>query len=255
MPNRISTWLMTALASELILMAALFTVVLDQYAHKRVEQLGGVNTWGYRGPVMKQRLPHEFRIAVVGGDAAFGWGVAPAETTADYLRTEVQGMLAGSGESIHVTAVNLGALGMPARGYSSRLAQFEYLAPDVICLYLDLADTRTGSVVPSRNSAVTALTGYVPMLPLVLTEKGLPLAAVGSALAFIDRRLHALLAPVETAPEPREISIGRAVHTALGLAPVVVVLPAPTTPASRIEHARLLQTLSERAQTSPRLAK
>ena len=37
-------------------------------------------------PVLHQKQPNEVRIAVVGGDLAFGWGVAADETLAAYLR-------------------------------------------------------------------------------------------------------------------------------------------------------------------------
>ena len=75
------------LVIEAALIAALLTVALDQYAHKRVERVGGVNGRGYRGAVVRARAEREARIAVVGGDFAFGWGMAEAETTAGYLRT------------------------------------------------------------------------------------------------------------------------------------------------------------------------
>ena len=64
------------LALQAVVLAGLVTIALDMYAHKRVETVGGVNIWGYRGPVMRQRAPNEIRIAVVGGELAFGWGVA-----------------------------------------------------------------------------------------------------------------------------------------------------------------------------------
>jgi hypothetical protein len=243
-----------ALAAQALVMGLLFTLVLDQYAHARVEQQGGVNVWGYRGPVMPVRQPHEFRLAIAGGDYAFGWGVAPGQTTAAYLRTVVQGRMPRSGEARPVTAVNLGALGLPAREYASRLAQFANLAPDVICLYVDLADSRSGSVMPPFDSGVAHLTGYVPMLPLVLAEKGLPVVgAVGRALAAGDRWLYAAIGPAAVETEDRLVSVGRAVHVALGLAPVVVVLPVPLNSAEQAEHDGLVEVIRSRAAAEPRL--
>lgn len=256
MSERIARGTRAVLAIELVVIGALLTVALDQYAHKRVQQLGGVNTWGYRGAVVPTRQPHEFRIAVLGGDQAFGWGVAPEETTTAYLRTVVQTRMPGSGVGRPVRAVNLGAMGLPARGYASRLSQFAYLAPDVVCLYVDLVDTRDGSVMPPHDSGVAALTGYVPMLPLVLDEKGLPLAGVvGRLLTAADRGLYDLVSAARApeAGEDRLVSIGRAVHVALGLAPVVVVVPVPLTSADRTEHDRLLTVLQSRASATARL--
>jgi hypothetical protein len=72
--------LVVTLAIEAVALACLLTLALDMRAHNRVERLGGVNIWGYRGPVMQQKAANEIRIATVGGDLAFGWGVAASET-------------------------------------------------------------------------------------------------------------------------------------------------------------------------------
>src|SRR5207249_4908315 len=82
----VKAWIAAALVIEMVVIAALWTIALDLLAHKRVERLGGVNLWGYRGPVMPHRRPNEIRIAVVGGDVAFGWGVAASETLAPTVR-------------------------------------------------------------------------------------------------------------------------------------------------------------------------
>src|SRR5262249_30161444 len=52
---------------EAVLTALTVTVGLDIYAHRRVEEVGGVNVWGYRGAVAPQRQPNDIRIVVVGG--------------------------------------------------------------------------------------------------------------------------------------------------------------------------------------------
>jgi hypothetical protein len=69
------------LAAQLIIFAVLATVAADLVAHKRVELLGGVNIWGYRGPVAHQRQPNELRLVFVGGTRAFGWGEPASGTT------------------------------------------------------------------------------------------------------------------------------------------------------------------------------
>ena len=42
-------------AAEAVMVVMTVTVALDIYAHRRVENLGGVNVWGYRGPVAAER--------------------------------------------------------------------------------------------------------------------------------------------------------------------------------------------------------
>src|SRR5262249_26083258 len=73
---------------EAVSAAGLAAVALDMRAHYRVEDLGGVNVRGYRGPVMDAKRPNEIRIMVAGGDLAFGWGVAAKETMAYFLRQQ-----------------------------------------------------------------------------------------------------------------------------------------------------------------------
>ena len=121
------------LVVELLALASLLTLALDVRAHARVEQLGGVNVWGYRGPVMRTKRADEVRIAVVGGSLAFGWGVAASETVAPTIRQLLALVLdVRGGPSITVTAVNLGAMGAPWSEYRSQIAHFAYLQPDIL---------------------------------------------------------------------------------------------------------------------------
>jgi hypothetical protein len=254
------------LGAELLVILALLGVVLDQYAHKRTQSLAGVNSWGYRGPVMAERAPDEFRIAVIGGDAAFGWGVAPGETSTAYLRLWVQTSLP-AGSSRMVTAVNLGALGLPARGYADRIRQFRYLAPDVICLIVDPIDHLAAATLPPAESVITASTGYVPMLPLLLQEKGgreidrgrwlvgRVLSAGGRALRGADRAV-ARVWPGAAPPleADRSGALDDALDTALASAAVaVVVLPMPFTREDAAGHAAARQLFERRAAAEPRM--
>jgi hypothetical protein len=248
------TRLALVLGLEVVAIAALLTLALDQYAHKRVERLGGVNGRGYRGTVLRARAEREARIAVVGGDFAFGWGMAEAETTAGYLRTMLANALNKSGdEATVVTSVNLGAMGLPAREYRSRIEQFRYLSPDVWCVYVDLADSQVGSIMPPFDSAITRITGYVPMLPIVIEEKGFTM--LGRALRSIDRTLYSALARgPEAASGDRLAAIDRAVDSALTSARVVVVvIPVPLNDGQAREHAMILASAQARAAAEPRL--
>ncbi len=230
--------LVGALGVELVALAALLTVALDLRAHARVERLGGVNVWGYRGPVMRTRQPGEIRIAVVGGSLAFGWGVAASETLAPSIRRLVALALdVRGGPTVVVTAINLGAMGMPWQEYKTQIARFAYLQPDILCVYLDTDDRPGGGRLPVADSGVAALTGYVPMLPLVLQEKagrlgvgGAVVAQAGRALGAVDHLLYRLLdAAPPAASRPVDEVIG-AVSAGLAAAPGVVVVLPPFSP-------------------------
>ncbi len=168
------TWASRILAVEAAAIAGTLVLALDMYAHKRVEELGGVNVWGYRGPVAHQRQLNEIRVAVVGGTRAFGWG-APASALVSVIRGLIMGTTDRPGAELRpVVVINLGLLGALPDSYPDTIEHFSYLQPDYICLYDDLG-VRGGSPITGTDgtSAVYELTGYAPMLPLVLREKGM----------------------------------------------------------------------------------
>ena len=149
----------------------MLTISLDLYAHKRVEMLGGVNIWGYRGPVVHQRQPNEIRVALVGGTRAFGWG-EPAAALASEIRRLIMLSTDQPGRTLRpVVVVNLGRLGAGPESYPSTIEHFAYLQPDYICVYDDLGVR--GASTTDFTSGVFDLTGYAPALPLVLREKGM----------------------------------------------------------------------------------
>jgi hypothetical protein len=266
----VSTGAVVTLAVEAVVLAGLLVVAADQWAHKRVEDLAGVNTWGYRGPVMRVKQPRETRIVVVGGDQAFGWGLAPAQTMAAYLRRMVEGDLSRPGESASrpVTAVTIGALGLPAREYATRIQRFADLQPDVVTLYVDLVERDAEAVMPPADSFVASFTGYVPMLPLLLEEKGDALArsgwragplvaSTGWGLRELDRLLYRATTGrrASVASEDRPASVGRAIEAGLAVAgAVAVVLPVPRSEAEGGEHARLRTMVDSIVAREPRVA-
>ena len=113
-------------------------LALDVKAHSRVERLGGVNMWGYRGPVMRRKEAREIRIATAGGDLAFGRGVAAGETLVSNVRQLVALAIDLRGCQLRpITAVRLGAIGLPPGQYAGWIQRFAYLQPDVICIVPD----------------------------------------------------------------------------------------------------------------------
>lgn len=236
-----------ALLVESLVIAVLLTVVADQVAHTRVERLGGVNVWGYRGPVLHQKQANEIRIAVVGGDLAFGWGVAASETLAPSVRDDVSRAVAASRRrQSAVTAVTLGALGLAPSEYASWIDRYASLRPDVICIVADPSGHRLANspFLPARRSAAFRAFGYSTILPLVLEEKGtlrhsVPARLAGGGLTYTDGLFHVREAnTVVPADAPSylgalETAIRAGVHASIA---GVVVVAAPDTAADSLDR-------------------
>jgi len=165
--NRLSA----VFAAEVLVIAALLTLALDIRAHANVERAGGVNVWGYRGPVAHQRQSNEIRIAVVGGTRAFGWG-EPASALPSNLRQFIMATTDRPGQPLRpVVVINLARLGALPDTYPAALSHYGYIRPDYICVYDDLGER--GAAFDAHASAVFELTGYAPTLPLMFHEKGM----------------------------------------------------------------------------------
>ncbi|HKB14404.1 MAG TPA: hypothetical protein VKD69_27250, partial [Vicinamibacterales bacterium] len=185
--------LAAAFAVEALVLGTIVLIASDMRAHYRVQDLGGVNIWGYRGPVMSQRRPREIRIALVGGDLAYGWGVAAVETLPYSVRQLVLLDVGHDEPPITVTAVNLSARGMHPAEIPAWLDRFAYLEPDVVCVLPDAAShaPHEDRFLPDRRSRVFHAFGYSPILPLVVQEKAAmresrSLALAGAALERLD---------------------------------------------------------------------
>jgi hypothetical protein len=180
--------LLLLLGGQALVILALLALALDVRAHARVEDLGGVNIWGYRGPVAHQRQPNEIRIAIAGGTRAFGWG-EPASALASQVRRIVLLTTDRPGRPLRpVVVINLGRMSALPSSYPERLAHYAYLRPDYICLYDDLGVAGG----PAWRSGVYERTGYEPILPLVLREKGrLHGGVAGAVLARAGETLGA----------------------------------------------------------------
>lgn len=251
MTERWSRGALAALAAELIVLAMIALVGLDLAAHRRTEQRGGVNVWGYRGAVMRQKAPREIRIAVAGGDLAFGWGVAAGEALPAHIRQLVALETDQPGRPLRpVTAVTLGAVGLDADEYGGWMQRYASLAPDIICLVADPNRPMSGRRgMPNRRSRVFGAFGYAPMLPLVMQEKGrvsgrLWLERIGAWFEAVDGGNPPLR---REAVESRRYasSLAGAARSALRIADagVVVVLPPYRSAAERADHLAVIETV------------
>jgi hypothetical protein len=182
--------------------------------------------------VLRQKQPAEIRVASVGGDLAFGWGVAASETLPYFVRRLVALEIDRPGRPLKpLTAVNLAARGLSVADYAAWIGRWKYLAPDVMFILPDPEDHRgTGDrFLPDRASRFFTTFGYSPILPLVVDEKGarmqsLAVRSAGTLLARLDPMTTDAARP--DSPRPAE-AFDAAVRAALSVSRmgVVVVLP------------------------------
>jgi lysophospholipase L1-like esterase len=155
----------------------------DLYVHHRAEKTAGLNRWGYRGPVLGRKQPDEVRISFLGGSTTFGYGVPPEHS----IPAQVGARL--NGPAGHVTTANLGMNNSGAYSFLFTLQDYAYLDPDIVVLYEGyndhLGDAEGGNRHMLRHdSAVFRLTGYYPILPLVLSERAMLLRYGDLATAY-----------------------------------------------------------------------
>ena len=157
-------------------------LALDLYVHAKFADYAGTNIWGYRGPVVGTKQAGEHRIVVVGGSTAFGYGVTPTEAFPAVLEELLnQGRALTDGK---VSVVNLGYNNEGAHSFRFTLKDYEYLNYDAVLFYSgynNLSDLNMS--VFRHNSPVFRLTGYLPLLPVVMREKALSLRHGGDVNA------------------------------------------------------------------------
>ena len=170
-------WL--GLCVSLFVTAALCIALLagDVYLHHRHEMNAGLNIWGYRGPVLDTKQDGERRIAVVGGSTAFGYGVAWPEAIPALLEQKLNEV---EPDGTTYTAVNLAYNSEGAYAFKYTLRDYAYLDYDLAILYTGYNDLNTGRRDGNRQvfrheSPVFTLTGYMPIFPVIFSEKAMVL--------------------------------------------------------------------------------
>ena len=144
--------------------------VIDVYLHTRFQRTGGVNVWGYRGPIASRKLPGERRVVMLGGSSAFGYGVSWSEAIPARLETKLR----EAGERASV--VNLAYNNEGAYSFKFTLDDYQYLDYDLALLYEGYNDLMGDPRGPNlsvfrHDSPLFRVTGYLPMFPLVFREK------------------------------------------------------------------------------------
>src|SRR4051812_23732137 len=145
-----------------VLLPASGLLSLDIYAHHRFERGVLVNVWGYRGPVIGRKQPGEYRVAVFGGSAAFGFGVKWEESMPALLEAK----LASVRPPIRV--VNLAFNGEGAYSFPFTMDDYAYLDYDMVLVYEGYNDLFGDPSSPQHQvfrheSSLFRLTGYLPI--------------------------------------------------------------------------------------------
>lgn len=158
----------------------LLLAIADLYLHARAERSAGLNRWGYRGPVLGRKAPGEIRVAMLGGSTMFGYGGPWDEAIPAMLEAALHQRADGR----RIRTINLGFNNEGAFAFVPTLDDFAWLGYDIVCLYPGYNDMM-GDAGPNRAlyrhaSPVFRLTGYFPILPLVLREKAYALRSGGS---------------------------------------------------------------------------
>jgi GDSL-like lipase/acylhydrolase family protein len=157
----------TAVVLVALFVPAAALLGVDLYLHTKYQKTAGFNVWGYRGPVVGRKQPGEYRVAVLGGSSAFGYGV-PVE--ASFPAILAQRLRARSPRPISV--VNLGYNNEGAYSMKFTLEDYAYLHYDLVCLYEGYNDLNMVNLSVFRHdSPVFRLTGYLPIFPIIFKEK------------------------------------------------------------------------------------
>ena len=186
-------------AATVAIAIAFTTAVLlavDVYLHGRYERSAGFNVWGYRGSTVGHKKANEYRVVVLGGSAAYGYGV----TVDQAIPAQLEQLLRSRTQSSAFTVVNLGYNNEGAYSFKSTLEDYAWLHYDLALLYEgynDMSAVRPNTQVFRHESPVFRLTGYMPIFPIIFREKaaamvsGDPGAVYGNAPKTV---FHASLA-------------------------------------------------------------
>jgi hypothetical protein len=154
-------------------LSLLVLLCVDVYLHGKFEKSAGFNVWGYRGPVAGRKQAGEYRVVVLGGSAAFGFGTSWDEAVPAQLERQLAGRSAGPFQTFRV--INLGYNNEGVYSFVFTLRDYLSLDYDLACLYEGyndlMGDRRPNLSVFRHDSPVFRLTGYLPIFPIVFKEK------------------------------------------------------------------------------------
>lgn len=213
-------WVATATALALV---AAVVVLVDSALHRRTERIGGLNKWGYRGPVLKPKEPDEIRVAVVGGRFAYGDGVGWEYSFPAALQRYVHQQWRPRHLNNPVSVVNLATPEDSPASFAVTLQDYDYLHPDVVIIVAEPGGDRADAQGWRRRSVVFRATGYLPALPDAVWR---PSESVSARAATGEHGGH-------------EEILDLVAHTVAAGRNAIVVTP-PSRSAADVEHASAL---------------
>jgi hypothetical protein len=156
-------------------------VAIDVHLHTKYQTAAGFNVWGYRGPVAGRKGPREYRVVVVGGSSAYGYGVEWGAAVPAVLERRLAAAATG-GSTYRV--INLAYNNEGAYSFAFTLRDYAYLNYDLVCLYEGYNDlmgdpSRPNLSVFRHDSPVFRMTGYLPIFPIVFKEKAAAMLSGG----------------------------------------------------------------------------
>jgi len=178
-----------------VVLATTALLALDIHLHRKYQRSGGVNVWGYKGPVAARKAPGEFRIAVLGGSTAYGYGVPWEESFPAVLERRLDARAPGA-----YTVVNLAYNNEGAYSFMFTMKDYAYLKYDMAVLYEGYNDLVGNPQAPNRSvfrhdSPVFRLTGYLPIFPIVFKEKAAALLHGGDVGALYRNQNKTVFRP------------------------------------------------------------
>ena len=164
-------------------------LIVDIYLHRKYTRTGGLNMWGYRGPVRGRKAADEYRVVVLGGSTAYGYGLKADEAIPAVLERNLSGRVAGPFRQFAV--INLGYNNEGAYSFKFTLNDYLYLRGDLAILYEGYNDLmadprRPNTSVFRHDSPVFRLTGYMPIFPIIFKEKAAAMVTGSTATLYIN---------------------------------------------------------------------
>ena len=146
-------------------------LAVDIYLHGRYQKSAGFNVWGYRGASVGRKRAGEYRVVVLGGSTAYGYGVLADDAWPAALERQLR----ARATSPRFTVVNLAYNNEGAYSFKPTLIDYDFLDEDLVVLYEGYNDLAGGGVtnvqVFRHDSPIFRLTGYMPIFPIIFKEK------------------------------------------------------------------------------------
>ena len=176
-------------------------LAVDVYLHRKFERSAGFNIWGYRGPAVGRKTADEYRVVMLGGSAAYGYGTNWDEAIPAVLERNLTGRAVGPFHRF--TVVNLGYNNEGAYSFTFTLNDYLSLRYDLAVLYEGYNDLMGDPKAPNlsvfrHDSPVFRLTGYLPIFPIVFKEKAAAILTGTTASQYLSPSKTVFQRPIAT---------------------------------------------------------